>query len=86
MSKEETEDHVRLFEAFKFLCNAFGINCVITFLMQDACKSESAAAAITLPNTIILMCYFYVTKNVKERLKGKKKQNIPDKCHRINVT
>ena len=45
--------------------------------MQDTCKSESVAAAISIPNTIVLMCYFHVSKNVKERLKGKKKQNIP---------
>ena len=76
LSKEETDDYVRLFEAFKFLCKAFGVKCVINFLMQDVCKSESAAAAISLHKAIVLMCYFHVTKNVKERLKGKKK-NIP---------
>ena len=45
--------------------------------MQDACQSESAAASISYPSTIILICYFHLKKNVRDRLKGNKKKGIP---------
>ena len=45
--------------------------------MQDACQSESSGAEIALPNTVILICYFHLKKNVKDRLKGNLKKKIP---------
>ena len=76
VSKEETEDYIRLFEAFKYLCTAFNINCIVKFIMQDACQSESAAASISYPSTIILMCYFHLKKNVRNRLKVIKRKEF----------
>ena len=54
VSKEETEDYVRLFDTF-----------------------ESAAAVISYQTSTILMCYFPLKKNVRDRLKGNKKKGIP---------
>ena len=86
MSKEEVEYYIRFFEAFKILCHTFNINCSAMFMMQDACQSEAAAIEYSYPNTTTLMCYFHVTKNVKERLRGNKKKAIPatdEKFHSI---
>ena len=44
--------------------------------MQDTCQSESSAAEIKLPNTIILMCYFHLKNVWKDRLKGNLKKKI----------
>ena len=37
------------------------------YIMQDALPASYAAAMTIFPNTTILMCYFHVKKNIKDK-------------------
>ena len=67
ISAEETQDYTYLFQAFKFLCHSFSIQCRVHFLMMDASAAEAAAARV-FDDVSITMCYFHVTQNVHLRM------------------
>jgi uncharacterized protein YbcC (UPF0753/DUF2309 family) len=47
---------------------------VITHLVQDACGACANAASCFGANVKIILCFFHLQKNVKERLKNQDEQ------------
>ncbi|CAF1028296.1 unnamed protein product [Brachionus calyciflorus] len=69
ISQEETLEFKIFFSSIHSLCQHFGINFVLRYMMQDAQASSSAAVrAVFGPDVTVLMCYFHLNQNVKKHL------------------
>ena len=70
MSHEQELDFTQFFRTLLEFCKICGVSDKVAYLVQDACGACANAATNCLgPNMKILMCFFHVMKNVKERLK-----------------
>jgi hypothetical protein len=71
VSHEQEGDFTLFFQTLLMLRQHMNIVPNINYLIQDACGASANAASKCLgPNIKILMCFFHVQKNVRERLKG----------------
>jgi hypothetical protein len=76
MSHETTEDFKKFYETLGLLCQELEVPVNVKYIMQDGCAaSKNAAYSYFGENIQILMCYFHVIKNVKERLKSNEKKD-----------
>jgi hypothetical protein len=71
VSHEQEVDFKLFFQTLLLLCQHMNFVPNINYLIQESCGASANAASKCLgPNIKILMCFFHVQKNVRERLKG----------------
>ena len=83
ISHETEMDFQFFYQTLNEICIFFKYKLNLKFIMQDACvASYNAAKSIFGENVTILMCYFHLLKNVKEKIRGWIEQELIINCVR----